>query len=56
VQLPSTKLQLPPEHWEVHPQRGLAEKLEQFLIELGRDFCFVRSASVRRSALLTAVV
>jgi len=34
-------LDLPPEHSEDDLQRGLIEKLKQFLIELGRDFCFV---------------
>jgi predicted nuclease of restriction endonuclease-like (RecB) superfamily len=36
-------LNLPPEHSEADLQRGLVEKLKQFLIELGRDFCFVGS-------------
>jgi hypothetical protein len=36
-------LDLPPEHSEADLQRGLVEKLKQFLIELGRDFCFVGS-------------
>jgi predicted nuclease of restriction endonuclease-like (RecB) superfamily len=36
-------LQLPPEHSEADLQRALVGKLQQFLIELGRDFCFVRS-------------
>ncbi len=36
-------LGLPPEHSEADLQRGLVEKLKQFLIELGRDFCFVGS-------------
>jgi predicted nuclease of restriction endonuclease-like (RecB) superfamily len=36
-------LDLPPEHSEADLQRGLVEKLRQFLIELGRDFCFVGS-------------
>ena len=30
-------------HSEADLQRGLVEKLKQFLIELGRDFCFVGS-------------
>jgi predicted nuclease of restriction endonuclease-like (RecB) superfamily len=36
-------LDLPPVHSEADLQRGLVEKLKQFLIELGRDFCFVGS-------------
>jgi hypothetical protein len=36
-------LELPPEHSEADLQRALVEKLKQFLIELGRDFCFVSS-------------
>jgi predicted nuclease of restriction endonuclease-like (RecB) superfamily len=36
-------LDLPPEHSEADLQRALVEKLKQFLIELGRDFCFVGS-------------
>jgi predicted nuclease of restriction endonuclease-like (RecB) superfamily len=36
-------LDLPPAHSEADLQRGLLEKLKQFLIELGRDFCFVGS-------------
>jgi predicted nuclease of restriction endonuclease-like (RecB) superfamily len=36
-------LDLPPAHSEADLQRGLVEKLKQFLIELGRDFCFVGS-------------
>ena len=36
-------LDLPPEHSEADLQRGLIEQLKQFLIELGRDFCFVGS-------------
>jgi predicted nuclease of restriction endonuclease-like (RecB) superfamily len=36
-------LDLPPEHSEADLQRGLVGKLKQFLIELGRDFCFVGS-------------
>src|SRR5205807_3932579 len=36
-------LDLPTEHSEADLQRGLVEKLKQFLIELGRDFCFVGS-------------
>jgi predicted nuclease of restriction endonuclease-like (RecB) superfamily len=34
---------LPASHAEADLQRGLVEKLKQFLIELGRDFCFVGS-------------
>jgi predicted nuclease of restriction endonuclease-like (RecB) superfamily len=34
-------LGLPPGHSEADLQRGLVEKLKQFLVELGRDFCFV---------------
>ena len=36
-------LDLPPDHSEADLQRGLVEKLKQFLIELGRDFCFIGS-------------
>jgi predicted nuclease of restriction endonuclease-like (RecB) superfamily len=36
-------LSLPPDHSEADLQRGLVEQLKQFLIELGRDFCFVGS-------------
>jgi len=36
-------LDLPPGHSESDLQRGLVEQLMQFLIELGRDFCFIRS-------------
>ncbi len=36
-------LDLAPGHSEADLQRGLVEKLKQFLIELGRDFCFVGS-------------
>jgi predicted nuclease of restriction endonuclease-like (RecB) superfamily len=36
-------LQLSPEHSESDLERALVEKLKQFLIELGRDFCFVGS-------------
>ena len=36
-------LDLPSEHSEADLQRGLVEKLRQFLIELGRDFCYVGS-------------
>jgi predicted nuclease of restriction endonuclease-like (RecB) superfamily len=36
-------LDLPTPHCEADLQRGLVEKLKQFLIELGRDFCFVGS-------------
>ena len=36
-------LDLPPEHSEADLQRSLVGKLKQFLIELGRDFCFVGS-------------
>ena len=34
-------LSLPEDHSEADLQRGLLEKLKAFLIELGRDFCFV---------------
>lgn len=34
-------LDLPPKHSEEDLQRGLVEQLKQFLIELGRDFCFI---------------
>jgi predicted nuclease of restriction endonuclease-like (RecB) superfamily len=36
-------LDLPTPHGEADLQRGLIEKLKQFLIELGRDFCFIGS-------------
>ncbi len=36
-------LDLPPKHSEADLQRALVEQLKQFLIELGRDFCFVGS-------------
>jgi len=36
-------LDLPPRHSETDLQRGLVEQLKQFLIELGRDFCYVGS-------------
>jgi len=36
-------LELPPVHSEADLHRGLVEKLKQFLIELGRDFCFAGS-------------
>jgi predicted nuclease of restriction endonuclease-like (RecB) superfamily len=36
-------LDLPPGHSEADLHRGLVEQLKNFLIELGRDFCFVGS-------------
>ena len=36
-------LDLPPTHSEGDLQRALVEQLKQFLIELGRDFCFIGS-------------
>ncbi len=36
-------LQLPPTHAEADLQKGLVSQLKQFLLELGRDFCFVGS-------------
>ena len=36
-------LDLPRDHSEADLQRGLIEKLKWFLIELGRDFCYVGS-------------
>jgi len=36
-------LDLPPKHSEGDLQRALVEQLKQFLIELGRDFCFIGS-------------
>ena len=36
-------LDLPPAHSEADLHCGLVEQLKQFLIELGRDFCFVGS-------------
>ncbi|MEO5955118.1 MAG: PDDEXK nuclease domain-containing protein, partial [Nitrospiraceae bacterium] len=36
-------LGLPPDHTEADLHRGLLDQLRAFLIELGRDFCFVGS-------------
>jgi len=36
-------LDLPAEHSEADLHRGLVEQLKNFLIELGRDFCFIGS-------------
>jgi predicted nuclease of restriction endonuclease-like (RecB) superfamily len=36
-------LDLPPRHSESDLQRALVEQLKQFLLELGRDFCFIGS-------------
>ena len=36
-------LELPSDHAEIELQRGLLAQLKAFLIELGRDFCFVGS-------------
>ena len=36
-------LNRPPGHSEADLQRGLVEQLKNFLIELGRDFCYVGS-------------
>lgn len=36
-------LNLPPMHSEADLQRALVERLRDFLIELGRDFCFIGS-------------
>lgn len=36
-------LGLPPKHSEADLQRALVEQLKQFLLELGRDFCFIGS-------------
>jgi predicted nuclease of restriction endonuclease-like (RecB) superfamily len=36
-------LDLPPRHSEADLQQGLVEQLKRFLIELGRDFCYVGS-------------
>lgn len=36
-------LQLPAQHAEADLQRGLVAQLKEFLLELGRDFCFVGS-------------
>ncbi|WP_397570418.1 YhcG family protein [Schlesneria sp. T3-172] len=36
-------LDLPPEYSEADLQQGLVEQLKKFLIELGRDFCYVGS-------------
>jgi len=42
-------LDLPPQHGEADLQRGLVEQLKCFLIELGRDFCYVGSQYPLRS-------
>jgi predicted nuclease of restriction endonuclease-like (RecB) superfamily len=34
-------LDLPPSHFEGDLKRALVEQLKQFLLELGRDFCFI---------------
>jgi predicted nuclease of restriction endonuclease-like (RecB) superfamily len=39
-------LDLPPTHSEADLQRALVDQLKQFLIELGRDFCFIGSRYV----------
>jgi predicted nuclease of restriction endonuclease-like (RecB) superfamily len=39
-------LDLPRSHSESDLEAGLLEKLKQFLIELGRDFCFIGSQSL----------
>jgi hypothetical protein len=36
----------PPDHSQAELQRALLENLKQFLIELGRDFCFIGSEYV----------
>lgn len=36
-------LNLPKDHSESDLEHGLIENLKQFLIELGRDFCYVGS-------------
>ena len=36
-------LDLSPDHAEAGLHRGLPNKLKDFLLELGRDFCFVGS-------------
>ena len=36
-------LDLPPHHSETDLQCALIEQLKQFLLELGRDFCFIGS-------------
>jgi predicted nuclease of restriction endonuclease-like (RecB) superfamily len=36
-------LDLPPRHSEADLQRALVEQLKQFLLELGRDFCYIGS-------------
>ena len=36
-------LDLPRQHSEADLHRGLVNRLKDFLIELGRDFCFVGS-------------
>src|SRR5206468_1237567 len=36
-------LELPPAHSEADLHGGLVEQLKRFLIELGRDYCFVGS-------------
>jgi hypothetical protein len=47
-------LDLPPKHSEDDLQRGLIEQLKQFLIELGRDFCYVGSQYPIRWAGVTS--
>ena len=47
-------LDLPPGHQEADLHQGLLQQFKQFLIELGRDFCFCRQripAAGRRSRL-----
>ena len=40
-------LNLPKDHSETDLHHGLVERLKEFLLELGRDFCFVDSVSRR---------
>lgn len=42
-------LELPPGHSEADLHRGLVEQLKNFLIELGRDFCYVGSITQSKS-------
>lgn len=47
-------LDLPQGHAEIDLHRGLLHRLRDFLIELGRDFCFVGSEFPYRSAAETS--
>lgn len=47
-------LGLPEPHDEADLHAGLLAKLRQFLIELGRDFCFVGSQFALQEAIETS--